>query len=83
MAALGRRLRPRLADGPLRRAEIDRLLGKGSAVTNGVGLWLALVRAPPSGTWERRRADLYAAAEEWLGPAEVTPQEATELLVRR
>ena len=83
MAALARRLRPRLADGPLRRAEIDRLLGKGSAVTNGVGLWLELVRAPPSGTWERRRADLYAAAEEWLGPAEVTPQEATELLVRR
>jgi Winged helix DNA-binding domain len=83
MAALARRLRPRLADGPLRRAEIDRLLGKGSAVTNGVGLWLELVRAPPSGTWERRRADLYAAAEQWLGPAEVTLQEATELLVRR
>ena len=83
MAALARRLRPRLADGPLRRAEIDRLLGKGSAVTNGVGLWLELVRAPPSGTWERRRADLYAAAEQWLGPAEVTTQEATELLVRR
>ncbi len=83
MAALARRLRARLADGPLRRAKIDQLLGKGSAVTNGVGLWLELVRAPPSGTWERRRADLYAAAEEWLGPAEVTPQEATELLVRR
>ena len=83
MAALARRLRPRLADGPLRRAEIDELLGKGSAVTNGVGLWLELVRVPPSGTWERRRADLYAAAEEWLGPPEVTPEEATELLVRR
>jgi hypothetical protein len=83
MAALARRLRARLADGPLRRAEIDQLLGKGSAVTNGVGLWLELVRAPPSGTWERRRADLYAAAEEWLGPAEDTHQEATELLVRR
>ena len=23
---------------------------------------------PPSGTWERRRADLYAAAEDWIGP---------------
>jgi Winged helix DNA-binding domain len=27
-----------------------------------------MVRVPPSGTWERRRADLYAAAEDWLGP---------------
>jgi hypothetical protein len=26
------------------------------------------VRVPPSGTWERRRADLYAAADEWIGP---------------
>ena len=26
------------------------------------------MRAPPSGTWERRRADLYAGAEAWLGP---------------
>ena len=56
---------------------------QGSAVSNGVGLWLELVRAPPSGTWERRRADLYAAAEDWLGPASVTAEEAIELLVRR
>src|SRR5436190_17861965 len=83
MAALARRLRRRLADGSLHRAEIDRLLGGGSAVTNGVGLWLELVRVPPSGTWERRRADLYAAAEDWLGPAAVGPAEAVEHLVRR
>jgi hypothetical protein len=49
-----------------------------------VGLWLDLVRAPPSGTWERRRADLFAAAEDWVGPAPaVTAAEATEHLVRR
>jgi hypothetical protein len=83
MAGLARRLRRRLADGPLRRAEIDQLLGRGSVGTNGVGLWLELVRAPPSGTWEHRRADLYAAAEDWLGPADVNPQEAVEHLVRR
>ena len=29
-----------------------------------------MVRVPPSGTWERRRADLYGLAEDWLGPAE-------------
>jgi hypothetical protein len=26
-------------------------------VWNGVGLWVDMVRVPPSGTWERRRAD--------------------------
>jgi winged helix DNA-binding protein len=26
---------------------------------------------PPSGTWERRRADLYGLAEDWLGPPPV------------
>ena len=83
MAALAKRLRRQFADGSLRRADIDRLLGKGSVATNGVGLWLDLVRVPPSGTWERRRADLYAAAEGWLGPAEAKPEEAADHLVRR
>jgi DNA glycosylase AlkZ-like len=81
IAAGARRLRRRLADGPLRAAEIDQLLGK--PVARAVGLWLELVRVPPSGTWERRRADLYAAAEEWLGPAEVTPKKGLDHLVRR
>jgi Winged helix DNA-binding domain len=50
---------------------------------NGVGAWVALVRAPPSGTWERRRADLYALAEDWLGAPDVTPEQGVELLLRR
>jgi hypothetical protein len=83
MAAAARRLRPRLANGPLRRSEIDALLDGGSAMTNGVGMWLDLVRAPPSGTWERRRADLYASAEDWLGRPKVNPAEALDRLVRR
>ena len=41
------------------------------------------MRAPPSGTWERRRADLFAAAEDWIGPPAVTAREAAEHLVRR
>jgi hypothetical protein len=84
MATAANRVRRRLARGPLRRAEIDELLGKPGAVKlGGVGMWLDLVRAPPSGTWERRRADLYASAEEWLGAAEVTPEEGVGHLVRR
>lgn len=50
---------------------------------NGLAAWIELVRAPPSGTWERRRADLYALADEWLEPPTVTPQESVEILLRR
>jgi len=66
MAAAAEALRGALADGPLRRAEVEELLGKPAA--RAVGMWIDLVRAPPSGTWERRRADLYAPAEDWVEP---------------
>jgi hypothetical protein len=79
-----KRLRPRLADGPVSRAELDELLGApGPQVINGLGMWVDLVRAPPSGTWERRRADLYAGAEEWLGTPRVEHEQALQHLVRR
>src|SRR6185503_17069358 len=54
-----------------------------AATRNGVGLFLDVVRVPPSGTWERRRADIYALAENWVGPEKVTEDEGLELLVRR
>ena len=82
MAGAARTLRRRLAqDGELRRGEVEQLLGKTRA--RGVGLWLDLVRVPPSGTWERRRADIFRAAEDWIGPPETTVRAATEHLVRR
>jgi hypothetical protein len=67
------------------RKEIHELLGADSVITNGVNMWLDLVRVPPSGTWERRRADLYAAAEHWLGPppSKLDEDDGIELLVRR
>jgi hypothetical protein len=83
LAAAAKRLRPRLADGPLSRREVDEIVGMGSAGVNGVGLWLDLVRVPPSGTWERRRADLYGAAADWIEAKDVTPDDALEHLVRR
>jgi Winged helix DNA-binding domain len=81
MSGAARTLRRRLANGAtLRRAEIEELLGKTRA--GGVGLWLDMVRVPPSGTWERRRADVFGLAEDWLGPPDVTVRAATVHLVR-
>jgi hypothetical protein len=74
-------LRAALEEGPMRRKAIDELLGK--AVAHGIGLWLDLVRVPPSGTWERRRADLYGLAEAWVGPPGVTADAALDRLVTR
>jgi hypothetical protein len=85
MASVARKLRGRLGDGTMSRKEIHELLGSDSVVTNGVNMWLDLVRVPPSGTWERRRADLYATAEAWLGPPPAGLDEASgiEALTRR
>lgn len=74
-------LREAFADGPLRQTEIDKLIGV--EVRQGIGLWLDLVRVPPSGTWERRRADLYMPAGDWLPAEDVDPEDGIDLLVRR
>lgn len=70
------RLRAALADGPRSAAELGELW------RGHVGLWVDVVRVPPSGTWERRRADLLALAEDWVGPCEATEEEGLEHLVR-
>lgn len=86
MEAVADAVRGELADGPLRVTELSRrLVGRGfpANAVQGVGLWVDLVRVPPSGTWDRRRADLYGLAETWLPPMEVSEQEGLEHLVRR
>ena len=73
-------LRRFLADGPRRQKEI----ADAGLWVPGVGIWLDLVRVPPCGTWERRRADLFGLAEDWVGPEpELGEEEAREHLVRR
>jgi len=75
-----------LRTGPRRRDElIARVVDSGfpKEVWEGAGLWVDMVRIPPSGTWERRRADLYGLAEEWLGPSSVETKTALEHLSRR
>jgi hypothetical protein len=76
------RARAFLADGPRRWKEIEDLLG-GPEHARGIFTWLPLVRVPPSGTWARRRADLVAASEDWIGPGEVDRDDAVDLVVRR
>jgi Winged helix DNA-binding domain len=72
-----------LAAGPRRSKDLMQELGVNNVIWNGIGLWLDLVRVPPSGTWEQRRADLYTTADEWLGPADADTQEGLDLLLRR
>src|SRR2546427_8740013 len=86
MDAVAARLREHLADGPVRAPRIAELLredGFPPAAWSGAGRWVDLVRVPPSGTWEQRRADLYGLADRWVGPARATEAEGHEHLIRR
>jgi hypothetical protein len=80
LEAAARELTRFLAAGPRRHDELAAAAGRGWA---RVGPWLDLVRVPPAGTWEQRRASLYQTAERWLGREDVDPESALELLVRR
>ena len=82
ISANAQRLRAFLADGPRRWKEVEEHLG-GREEALGAFAWLPLVRVPPSGTWEHRRADLVAAAEDWIGHDEIDRDDAVDLLVRR
>lgn len=73
------RLRRALADGPKTVRELGDI-AKG--FVGSLGYWVPLVRVPPSGTWERRRADRLALAEDWVGPIDATEDEGLEHLVR-
>jgi hypothetical protein len=80
IAANDRKVRRALRGKTLTRSEIEEVIGTRWGT---VGVFVDLVRVPPSGTWERRRADLFALAEEWVGPESATEQEGIEHLVRR
>jgi hypothetical protein len=73
-------IRTLLAARPRRHEELAEIAGRGWGM---VGPWLELVRVPPSGTWERRRAHLFQTAEAWVGPESVAVDDALDHLVRR
>jgi DNA glycosylase AlkZ-like len=82
LEAAREQLRDALRGRMLKRTELDALLrAHGSAFWGGA--WVALVRVPPCGTWERRRADLFQLAEEWLGRQDADEEHWLEHLLRR
>ena len=72
-------LRAALTDGPKTVKELGEL---GSGFVGNLGLWVDIVRVPPSGTWERRRADRLALAEDWIGTSDVSEAEGLTHIVR-
>jgi hypothetical protein len=82
VAAARERLRSELRGRVWQRKELDELLrSRGSRIWQGA--WVELVRVPPSGTWERRRADLFQLAEEWIDRPEAGEKSGIEHLLRR
>src|SRR5438309_30676 len=86
MEAVARMLRRSLAGGPHRADELAAQVeaaGFPRTAWSGAGLWLDIVRVPPSGTWERRRADLYGLAGHAIGPRTASEHPGMVDLVRR
>lgn len=84
-AAVVRRVRAALAGRSVGRRELDELRGTASAAA-----WATLdtdaelIRVPPSGTWERRRADRWALADDRIRPRPAVDRErAIGHIVRR
>jgi hypothetical protein len=73
------RIRAALVDGPRSVKELGDLA---TGFVGTLGLWVDLVRIPPAGTWERRRADRLGLAEDWVGPPDSTEPEGLTHLVR-
>ncbi len=67
LAGIARTVRARIGDGSIDRRELQEMIGLGAPGISAINAWLDLVRVPPSGTWDRRRADQFALASEWIG----------------
>jgi len=80
--AVREQLRAELAGRVWNRKDLEEL-HRTYASTIWQGAWIELVRVPPSGTWERRRADLFQLAEEWIGRADAGEEKGLEHLLRR
>jgi hypothetical protein len=73
------RMRVELQAGPKTVKELGPLA---TGFVGTLGLWVDLVRVPPSGTWERRRADRLGLAHDWIAAEDVSEAEGLAHLVR-
>ncbi|MDP9495146.1 MAG: winged helix DNA-binding domain-containing protein [Actinomycetota bacterium] len=79
-------VRAELSNGPRQRDELIAALAQAGVPKEawaGAGIYVEMVRVPPSGTWEQRRADLFGLADDWLGPTVVSESEGLAHLCRR
>lgn len=86
MRAFAERAREFLLGTTRSRAEIEEFLRANDfprASLWGFSHWLDLIRVPPAGTWEQRRAHTFALADEWVGELAATEEEGIEHLARR
>lgn len=79
MAASADRMRDALQAGPRTVKDLGPLA---AGFVGTLGLWVDLVRVPPSGTWERRRADRLGLAHDWIDQEDVSEDEGLAHLVR-
>jgi hypothetical protein len=82
MDAIADRLDAELAGRAWPRRELDERM-RSHSTTVWSGAWVALIRVPPSGTWNHRRADLFQRAEEWIGPSTWDHERGLDHLLRR
>jgi hypothetical protein len=84
-------LRDVFRNGPMPAREVTTAMvarGFPRQAVGWAGLWVDIVRIPPSSTWERRANDLYELADRWL-PRESVPggvpseHDAVQLLLTR
>lgn len=87
MERVARAIRDELTAGPLPAADLSRRLverGLPDRALSWAQTWVDLVRVPPSGTWERRRADRYGLAEDWVpGRRDIGEDDGIAHLIRR
>jgi Winged helix DNA-binding domain len=86
MEAAAKILREQLANAPQRASDLRKTLaerGVPPVAWAGASGWIHMIRVPPSGTWDQRRADLYSLAESWIRPAAHTEAAGLKHVVRR
>jgi hypothetical protein len=79
MHAVAGAVRGLLAAGPVKQAEIKKMLvaeGFPALAWQGAQLWVDLVRVPPAGTWDTPRAHVYGLAAHTVAPPDPAPTEA-------